>query len=122
MDIDIEEEIGAEGWAAIRRAVGRLSAAFGRKIFLVSARTVMMAGRREDLKAIWDNVSKWEVEGYGGTFRFSKELDGEEGWWQKNGNPNLRGLESFIDMTKEEWDDEWVKVSDAHILALLGLA
>ena len=119
------EEIGTEGWATILRAVKHLAPMadyFGTEIALLSDTKTMGTGRREDLKAIWDNVSKWEVEGYGGTFRFSKELDGEEGWWQKNGNPNLRGLESFIDMTKEEWDDEWVKVSDAHILALLGLA
>ena len=31
------------------------------------------------------------------------------------------GLEAFIGMTKEEWDDEHMKVTDAHILALLGI-
>ena len=28
-------------------------------------------------KTIWDDVSKWVVEGYGGSFVFTKQLNGE---------------------------------------------
>ena len=113
------EEIGTEGWVTILRAVKHLAEKFGKEVFLASDTKTMGAGRREDLKAIWDQVSQWEVEGYGGTFRFSKEADGEDGWWEVGGN--RLGLEAFIGMTKEEWDDEHMKVTDAHILALLGI-
>ena len=60
MQADIEDEIGAadwEGcWSAIRRAVERPSVAFGKEVRLDCGRKMMMAGRTEDLKAIWDNV------------------------------------------------------------------
>ena len=80
------EEIGTEGWVTILRAVKHLAEMFGKEVFLASDTKTMGAGRREDLKAIWDQVSQWEVEGYGGTFRFSKEADGEDGWWEVGGN------------------------------------
>lgn len=80
----------------------------------------MDTGKREDLKAIWFDVSKWEVEGYGGTFRFSKALDGKMGWWEKNGGI-AKGLEAFIDKTRNEWDEELIKIQDAQNLALLGI-
>ena len=44
----------------------------------MSATMTMDAGRREDLKAIWDDVSKWVVEGFGESFVFTKQLGGEE--------------------------------------------
>ena len=113
------EEIGTEGWAIIGRAVKHILDTFGKEVTLLSDIKTMGTGKREDLKAIWDNVSRWEVEGYGGTFRFSKALDGEDGWWGRSGN--RRGLEAFINMTEEDWNDEWSKVTDAHILALLGI-
>ena len=105
--IFIEDEIGAEGWAAIRRAVEHLSAVSGKKTTLDSKRTAMIAGRREDLRAIWDIVPYWVVrsdEGCLGFDRFRKGIDGDgaerEGWaeWE--------GLEPFIDMTDEEWLEE----------------
>ena len=114
------EEIGTEGWATIQRTVKHLAERFGTEISLLSDTKTMGTGKREDLKAIWDDVSKWEVEGYGGTFRFSKAWDGEEGWWEKNGGV-AKGLEAFIDMTKEEWDEEWGKVLNANLLAFLGI-
>ena len=46
-------------------------------------------------------------------------FDGEEGWWGRGGN--RRGLEAFINMTEEDWNDEWGRVADALILALLGM-
>ena len=44
---DIEDEMGAEGWEGwpdIRRAVERLSAAFGKEIRLVCDRKLMVTG------------------------------------------------------------------------------
>ena len=97
------EEIGMEGWAAVRRAVERLRNTFGIDVELSSDPETMGAGRYEDLKATWDNVWEWLVhdEGYGGAFTFRKEFDGEEAWWDRRGF--RRGLEAFIDMTEEEW-------------------
>ena len=42
-------------------------------------------------------------------FRFSKEVVGEEAGWRRGGWMNRLGLELFIGMTKEEWDDEHMK-------------
>ena len=49
-------EIGAEGWAAIRRAVEHLPDPW-KNITLRCNREVMVAGRREDLKAIWTIIN-----------------------------------------------------------------
>ena len=71
----------------------------------------MGMGQREDLKAIWDNVSSWHMlhrerrdELHQEIIRFTKDFDGEEGWW--DGRGQRRGLEAFIDMPDEEWDAE----------------
>ena len=79
---------------------------FGTNVILSTDPRTMGAGRYEDLKATWDNVWEWLVhdESYGGAFVFSKEQDGEEGWWDRGGF--RRGLEAFIDMTEEEWREE----------------
>ena len=108
------EEIGMEGWAAVRRAVERLWNTFGKDVELSSDPKTMGAGRYEDLKATWDNVWEWLVhdDGYGGAFRFSKEIDGEEGWWDRRGY--RRGLEAFIDMTGEEWRAEAKRFEEAY--------
>ena len=100
------QEIGIEGWAAVRRAVKRLWNTFWMDVELCSDPKTMGAGRYEDLKATWDNVWEWVVhdEGYGGAFTFTKEFDGEEGWWDRRGF--RRGLEAFIDMPEEEWHAE----------------
>ena len=108
------EEIGIEGWAAVRRAVERLWNTFGKYVELSSDPKTMGAGRYEDLKATWDNVWEWLVhdDGYGGAFRFSKEIDVEEGWWDRRGY--RRGLEAFIDMTGEEWRAEAKRFEEAY--------
>ena len=108
------EEIGMEGWAAVRRAVQRLWNTFGKDVELSSDPKTMGAGRYEDLKATWDNVWEWLVhdDAYGGAFRFTKELDGEEGWWDRRGH--RRGLEAFIDMTEEEWHAEGRRFQEAY--------
>ena len=103
--IYIVDEIGAEGWAAIRRAVEHLLAASGKVATLDSERKAMIAGRREDLKAIWNIVPYWVVRSESESpplgfprFRF----DGAEwvGWakWER--------LQTVIDMTDEEWLEE----------------
>ena len=78
---DIEDEMGAEGWDGwpdIRRAAERLSAAFGKEIRLVCDRKLMVtgAGRREDLKAIWDKVFSWSVDSDVGYLVFFKDEEG----------------------------------------------
>ena len=85
--IRIEGDIEREGWAAIRRAVKHLSQSFGQEdVSLTSDYTLMGAGKREDLKAIWENVFAWEVEGWwekwgdDGLFFFCKAV-GCPGWW-----------------------------------------
>ena len=104
------EGVGREGWAAVARAVVDLWLARGKDVEFSSDPKTMGTGQREDLKAIWDNVSEWLVhggqgdDGYRGAFRFTKEFDGEEGWWDRRGY--RRGLEAFIDMPVEEWDAE----------------
>ena len=100
------EGIGVDGWVAVRRAVQCLWTMFGTNVILSTDPRTMGAGRYEDLKATWDNVWEWLVhdESYGGAFVFSKEQDGEEGWWDRGGF--RRGLEAFIDMTEEEWREE----------------
>ena len=98
------EGVGSEGWAAVRGAVDDLRHTFGKDVKFSSDHKTMGTGQREDLKAIWDNVSEWFVHGREGGIRFTKDYDGEEGWWDRRGH--RRGLEAFIDMTKEEWDAE----------------
>ena len=49
----INEGIGADGWAAIRRIVERLSTAGKRHVCVNSKRKTVAEGRREDIKAIW---------------------------------------------------------------------
>ena len=58
------KEVGIEGWAAVRRAVERLSNTLGRHVHVYSQRQGMAAGRREDLRAIWDAISVWRVESF----------------------------------------------------------
>ena len=114
--IVIEEDIKVEGWAAIRRAVEHLSAAFEKVIFLCCIRKSMTGGRKEDLKAIWENVFAWKVNHSELPFEdeddrfleFIKNLEGGGcGWEGVNGQ--RRGLEAVINMTEEEWLEELSK-------------
>ena len=56
--LSIEREIGAEGWAAIRKAFELHERIFPR-YDLTSTKQAMAEGRREDLRAIWDNLGLW---------------------------------------------------------------
>ena len=101
----VVKEVGIEGWAAVRRAVGRLSNTLGRRVHVSSQRQVMAAGRREDLRAIWDAISVWTVEAESdridSVLRFTKDEDGEKGGWE-GVDGGRRGINAVIDMTEDD--------------------
>ena len=64
----------------------------------------MAAGRKEDMKAIWESISTWVVISKEGYLDFEK-LRNQSGW---EGSESLRrgqrpGLEAVIKMGEEEW-------------------
>jgi len=109
--------VGAEGWAAIRRAVECLAKVRPWNIAVRCKREAMIGGRKEDLKAIWFAIQYWMVhprdEGYLG---FDKEIVGDVGGWegfegmglgtqgQKRGH--RKGLDAIMDMTEEDLMEE----------------
>ena len=104
-DFPVTFEIGEEGWAAIRRGVEQLADSPAVKaVDIQSNREGMVAGRSEDLKAIWAKVSSWAVfsvddEGMYKSLSYTKEEDGEgEGWEGVEGY--WKGLEAVIHMTE----------------------
>ena len=104
IEIFIVEEVGAEGWAAIRRGVEHRAAHSEARICLRSERKSMAAGRKEDMKAIWESISTWVVISKEGYLDFEK-LRNQSGW---EGPENSRrgqrpGLEAVIKMGEEEW-------------------
>ena len=113
--IFVEGDIGVEGWAAIRRAVELLLAAHGKEIYLDSTRKTMNAGKREDLKAIWEIVFNWAVgdeneeEERVVEFNRTGGLGGGTGGGWEGVEGDRRGLEAVIDMTDEEWLEELAK-------------
>ena len=110
--IFIEGEIGINGWAALRSAVERLSTTFGRRVDVESQRKVMTAGRREDLRAIWDNVSGWHVkfDDQSGLV-FNKNLVGEQGGWE-GVEGGRRGLSHVMDMSDTQMLEEIARVKE----------
>ena len=50
--------LGADGWSGLARAVSR-----GSIVCLSTEREVMLEGRREDLKVVWDASTRWNVDG-----------------------------------------------------------
>ena len=77
----------------------------------------MLAGRREDLKAIWTVVHDWMVfSGDEGPLCFDKDYLGEEGGWEgfegdtwpiiSRRGGKRKGLDALMDMTEEEWREE----------------
>ena len=87
--IFIYEDIGTEGWSAVRRAAETLARRFGKEVKLDSDRKAMGGGRKEDLKAIWNNASEWGVqtggkESYGLTsdISYSKSVYGKKCGWE----------------------------------------
>ena len=109
LGIVIEGEVGSEGWAATRRAVEHLSATLGRKIIVKSEGKVMHVGRRQDLRAIWGNISMWEVYSDVWSLGFDKNEVGEKDGWEGGFDGGRRGLKDFIDMSEDEWLQEIVE-------------
>ena len=113
----IEGEVGIEGWAATRRAVEHLSATLGREIGVRSERKVMPAARREDLRAIWGNISMWLVlAGPGGVLVgnvlvFDKHEVGEKGGWEGD-EGGRKGLNDVTDMSEDEMLQEIAHVEE----------
>ena len=99
-----EEEIGTEGWSAIRRAVEALSAVHGKKIRLRSERNVMLAGERNDMKAIWEGVAYWDV--YDDNEDREMEFSKAEGVGWEGVEGQRGGLGAVLNMTNEEWLEE----------------
>ena len=109
------EEVGTEGWAAVRRAVERLANTLGRRLLVNSQRQGMAAGRREDLRAIWDAIPFWmvmvEADPIDFELRFYKDEDGEKGGWE-GVEGGRRGLNAVIDMSEEEFLVEVARVEE----------
>ena len=81
LGIHVKEEIGAEGWAAIRRAVEYLGLAC--RCTLVSERAATGAGRKEDMMAIWEVIANWSVKHngrYGDFDRWALQVKGWSYW------------------------------------------
>ena len=102
-----DEEIGADGWAAVRRIAEHLSTAGATPIHVFSKRKVMGEGRREDLEAIWKVASRWSVGSNEGiVVRLHKTEDGRPGCWGPGGQLRT-GFHQIMDtmdsMTKQEW-------------------
>ena len=110
--IFVMDEIGAEGWVALRRAVERLQG--GRpRISLHCDRELMATGRVDDLRAIWNAIGEWNVYSGpddDGPLCFAKwYLDEELGWeggFEDVGGVDRKGLNAVVDMSEEEWQEE----------------
>ena len=120
--IFVYDEIGPEGWMAILRASEYLpDSAWDVKIRC--ERTVLAAGRRDDLRAIWGNIHGWWLDsGDEGPLRFEKDPLGEKGGWEGfegKGWPmfsrrggSRKGLDAVIDMSEAEWMEEFRHVKE----------
>ena len=64
LTIDVKEDIGAEGWAAVRRVVMDLLPP--RSCMLVSELGSTGSGKREDMMAIWEVILDWRVKNQSG--------------------------------------------------------
>ena len=111
-DLIAGEGIGADGWAAIRRVVERLSTAGVTPIRVEFDRKTMGEGRRGDLEAIWKVTSSWRVHNVNSAdLRFFKTKDGRPGSWGARPGMKLRtwrGMDQIIDMSEQEWL-EWLE-------------
>ena len=108
--IFVEKPIGSEVWSAIRRAIEVLSKEHPHnQVSVISARCAMVAGKREDMKAIWDAVQNWEVrcdEGSTSYKMFFNNVKGQRhsGWEDWEGVfGTKKGLGSIVNMSQEEW-------------------
>ena len=107
-NVNIAKGIGADGWAAVRRVVERLSTLSVIDIYLVSERKSMGSGRREDIEAIWNAAFSFCVFSDEGSIELFKTEEGTPGWW-KYGEQHHRswtGMDQIIDMSEQEWQEE----------------
>ena len=89
--LGVEEGVGPDGWKALREAI--CSPGATRPLESVEAPLrVMIEGRREDLRAIWEAVANWIIVNDAGYNDHGKMLYSEIGW---------RRLEVLMDMKKE---------------------
>ena len=98
----IAHQIGADGWATIRKAIQHLGRMVPR-YHIMSTKKAMVGGRREDLRAIWDGLGLWSSWCL---------LEGDHG-------PGLTRLENWemleviLDTVEEEGKEE-EQVSEEH--------
>ena len=111
-DIHVDNVIGAEGWTSIRKALELLSRKRQIYVQMFSERHTMTAGKKEDMKAIWDVIQDWEVKSDEGSVSYKMSFSNVEGrtdrgWEDWEGVYGLRkGLGSIIQMSHEEWLEE----------------
>ena len=107
--IHVDKPIESEVWSAIRRAIEVLSRKHRHQVSVVSARCAMAAGKREDMKAIWEAIQNWEVRSDEGSTSYKmcfSNVKGQRhnGWEDWEGVFGTRkGLGSVINMSQEEW-------------------
>ena len=103
-----EEDIRTDGWAAIQKAVELSPAGVDIvDIEVTSERAFMVAGRREDMKAIWYAVDVWTVTSDRGVVGYDKRyVETEEGWEGDAGKWLGAGLDKIINMGEEDWQRE----------------
>ena len=100
--LEVRGEVGSDGWGALRKAVCSPGAAL--HVVHASIR-VMIEGRREDLRAIWETLSShWTINYTGGDFEevLVKEGPGEE----DNNKTGWGRLEGLMDREKEDKEEE----------------
>ena len=82
LGIHVKEDIGAEGWAAVRMVVEflvRASMNTGTYCTIVSERDATGAGRKEDMMAIWEVITNWSVKHngrYGDFDEYARQVKG----------------------------------------------
>ena len=112
------DEIGPEGWAAVRRGVECLATVKPWRIDVRCEREVLKGGRKEDMKAIWFAIQEEMVySGDEGVLRFDKEIVGDLGGWvgfEGSKGGQRKGLDAVIDMTEEEFLKEVRHVEELY--------
>ena len=103
----VDVDIGTEGWAALRGAISGLKVGF-----VHCDKEAMLSARREDLKAIWDNiVDGWTVWLFSEDFEgvSGPNFEGGKGWERGEGfSKHLHDwklVEQCLDMSNEEWNN-----------------
>jgi len=109
--LKVSGDVGQEGWEALRKAVCSPSAHHQLSLDSVKAPLrVMIEGRKEDLRDIWEVVADdWIIEYTGGGFEvFSRVVPDEVDYSEVDWRWRLQWgrLERLMDMEKEEMEQE----------------